>query len=499
MRSIYYCIAWTGSSMIYIALFAAFVGYVSGQVTDLQLGATGTPVTYTWLESGFVYIDDKAWYPITTVTNQFQKATSVFISLPDQGGNLYDSPSNVFLAPRVKDRVTNGNNKRTFSVKLQQANDSTCSKQWRIPQYLTNKVQVSWMVVQQGAYQISGGHQFIIGEGGLTRADASSTATVNNGNAIRLWFPENCLNVSGSCTHNGADANRGAIAQLQTDNNKIDGGREFFLYIRVRVVFSRHIQLVLIPHSSTTASIFTITTPETGAYMVFDTPLNIRCLEKAVFETAIFTPVTSDAKFVNYQNTYLYPPGLYGGLSTVSLVDATVLRQFSNGINSGNFITQEDQCAEEQTVHTAQETAFIVVLGEIASTPTTECKVSFGGVETNAPTRAPTATPTVNPTASPTRSPTFAPTRAPTLNPTNTPTRPPTFAPTTAPTATPTQSPTSNPTHNPTVAPTTNPTVNPTFAPTLSPTHNPTTSAPTGQCSDAELEVTFRKAPKGAR
>ena len=458
---------------MHLAVIAAIIGYVSGQVTDLQIGTTGAPVTYTWLESGFVYIDDKAWYPITTVTNQFQKATSVFISLPDQGGTLYDSPSNVFLAPRVKNRVTNANNKRTFSVKLQQANDSTCSKQWRIPQYLTNKVQVSWMVVQQGAYQISGGHQFIIGEGSLTRADASSTATIGNGNAIRLWFPEKCLNVSGPCTHSGTDARRGAITQLQTDNNKIDGGREFFLYIRIRVTFSRHIQLVLIPHSSTTASIFTITTPETGAYMVFDTPLNIRCLEKAVFETALFTPVTSTAKFVNYQNTYLYPPGLYGGLSTVSLVDATVLRQFSNGINSGNFITQEDQCAEEQTVHTAEETAFIVVLGEIASTPTIECKVSFGGLDTNAPTRAPTRTPTLSPTP--------IPTATPTLTPTSTPTRNPTLAPTL------------NPTLNPTRAPTLNPTLNPTLAPTPNPTLNPTTAAPTGECSDAELEVVFRR------
>ncbi|CAE7519397.1 Htp1, partial [Symbiodinium microadriaticum] len=466
-------------TMLYLTILAALLACASAQVTDLQL--SGASVSYIWLESGFVYIDDRQWYPISTVTSQFTKATSVFISLPDQGGTLYDSPSNVFLAPRVKNRMTQSDNKRTFSVKLQQANDSFCSKQWRIPQYLTDKVQVSWMVVQRGAYEISGGHQFIIGEGNMTRADGSSTATVANGNAIRLWFPENCMGVAGSCTHSGTDSNRGAVAQLQTDNNQIDNGREFFLYIRIRVVFSRHIQLVLIPHSSIASSIFTVTTPEIGAYIVFDTPLNIRCLEKAVFETAIFFPVTSTARFINYQNTYLYPPGLYGGLSTVSLVDATVLRQFSNGINSGNFITQEDQCAEEQTIHTAEETAYIIVLGEIATTPTTECKVSFGGVETFSPTHTPTGDPTRMPTPVPTRTPTTTPTRSPTS------------APSPVPSATPTRAPTRSPTNAPTFSPTRNPTVAPTNAPTHNPTVNPTTAAPTGQCAGTELEATFRK------
>ena len=373
-------------SLALLSTLLGFCSYVLGQVTDLQLSE---PVSYIWLEIGYIFIDDADWTVVTTVSDEFQKPTSVFISLPDQGGSLYDSPTNIFLAPRVRNRVTNSGNTRSFEVKLQQANDSYCSKEWRVPAFLPRPVSVSWMVVQRGVYEVSGGHQFIIDEGPLTRADASSTATVENGNAIRLWFPENCSSVVGPCTHSGADEDRGAVTQLQTDNNKVDGGREFFLYIRIRVTFSRHIQLVLIPHSSIDPSIFTITTPETGAYMVFDTPLNIRCLEKAVFETAIFTPVTSNAKFVNYQNTYLYPPGLYGGLSTVSLVDATVLRQFSNGINSGNFITQEDQCAEEQTVHTAEETAYIIVVGEIASTPTIECKVTFNSF-TDQPTSAPT-------------------------------------------------------------------------------------------------------------
>ena len=365
------------------ALVAGICSFTSAQVTDLILD---TAVTNNWLEVGFIDIDDREWTTISTTSTGWMKDTTVFVSLPDIGGNTFDDPSNTFLAPRVKSKVTEVDNSRTFQVKLQQGNDSFCSKEFYVPQYLSSKVQVSWMVVQQGAYELDNA-MFIIGEGDMTRTDADSTATVENGNAIRIWYPENCTGVVGYCTHNGTTL--GAVAQLQTDNNKIDNDQEFFLYVRIRVIFSRHIQLVLVPHSSTDPSIFAISTPETAGYIVFDTPLNIQCLEKMVFETEIYTPVTSTAINVNYQNTYLYPPGLYGSISTVSLVDATVLRQFGNGINSGNFITQEDQCAEEQTIHTAEETAYIIVVGEVVSTPTLQCQVTFTGV-VSSPTLAPT-------------------------------------------------------------------------------------------------------------
>jgi hypothetical protein len=445
--------------MMYLTVASALLAltsFVSAQVTDLQ-SASGTAVNRIWLEAGFVYIDDRSWTPIVSSSKEWAKPTSVFISLPDIGGNLYNSPTNKFLAPRVKSKVTNGDNSRSFLVKLQQANDSACSKQWYVPQFLSTKVQISWMIVEQGVYSL-GSRMFIIGEGNMTRANADATATIANGNAIRIWYPENCLGVAGSCEHPGTDAARGAVTQLQTDNNKING-REFFLYVRIKVVFSRHIQLVLIPHSSATSSIFTITTKEIVAYMIFETPVNMKCLEKMVFETNVYSAVVSSTAInVNYANTYLYPPGLFGGLSTVSLTDATVLRQFNNGINSGNFITQEDQCFDEQTIHTTAETAFTIVVGEIAGVNTLTCKVKFEGVETFAPTFAPTNKPT---TANPTAAPTFAPTQKPTLNPTQ--------------------------------KPTLNPTANPTLNPTLAPTLNPTTAAPTGVCSDAELEVTFRK------
>jgi predicted RecA/RadA family phage recombinase len=511
-------------------------------------------VDHIWFETGTDQLNDRNWLTITTINKDWMKNVVVFISLPDIGGELYTE--GVFLAPKLKNIFVNGDNTVSFDVKLVQANDSFCSKQWYKPTYLASDVAISYLVIEQGAYSLLG-NDFIVGEGPITRLNADPVATVQNGNAVRIFYPENCDGdtTNTPCLHSGLDANRGAITQLQTSVNTIDGGRDFFLYVRVRVVFSRHIQLVLIPHSSASSSIFTISNPETVAYLVFDTPLTLSCAEGLVFETHIFTPVTSTKILVDYQNTYVAPPGLFGAISTTSLTDATVLRQFNNGINTGNFITQEDQCFDEQTIHTASETAYVIVIGKVdgasanlrccslnADDPAVAVTESPTNMPSAAPSTAPSAAPTVSPTTSapttnptpkgsdaptafpsqfptayptnkpspapPTNMPTATPTAFPSQFPTAYPTSKPSASPTASPTAMPTFGPTATPTASPTFGPTATPTVTPTAFPSATPTTSPTgipsseptqTSAPTGQCTDAKIPFKVTKTSSSRR
>ena len=458
---------------------------------DLQ---TMTSVAHTWFEVAFTSIDDRRWYTVTTQNKDWVKNAVVFVSLPDIGGPTYDDPSNVFLAPKLRNIVRNGDNSVSFDVKLTQANDSACSKEWHVPSFLSEEIKLAWLVIEEGAYSLNGDDVFI-GSGPITRADADPVATIENGNAVRLFYPSNCSGVIGTCVHSGSDETRGAITQLQTSVNTIDNGKDFFLYVRIRVVFARHIQLVLNPHSSSDSSIFTISTPETVAYMVFNTPFSVNCIEGVAFETNKYSPVTSDRISVNYVYTYDYAPGLFGSISTVSLTDATVLRQFSNGVNSGNFITQEDQCFDEQTIHTAQETAYVLVIGEVVGSPDDLiCYTSFGGDQSStpsseAPTIKPTSAPTVNPTSAPSSTPTYAPTEHPTAHPS--------LFPTAYPTAHPSLSPTANPSAHPTASPTAYPSLFPTAYPTSSPTAHPThTAAPTTECVNAKIPFKVTKSSR---
>ena len=241
---------------------------------------------------------------------------------------------------------------------------------------------------------------------------------------------------------------------------------DFFLSVRSKIILSRHIQLVLSPHSSFDSTLYEIDTPETVAYFIFPAPLKMNCLEGMLFETHIYSTVTSVAIKVPFDFTYDYPPGLFGMLgSTVSIVDSTTLRTFGRTNSSASFITQEDQCTDEQTVHTSPELAFTFIVGELHdSISDIRCYVRFSTAETFPPTSSPTIVPTMSPTRTPTVTPTFTPSTMPTTTPT------------TVPTTVPTTTPTANPSVTPTADPTDGPTFSPTVVPTSGPSHTPTTS-----------------------
>lgn len=416
---------------------------------------TEQDVTHSWFEVGFKSISDSAWTTITTRNDGWagDRDVVVFVSLPSLGGALHTE--GLMVGPKLQqEAVRNPDNTFTFTVKLVQANDSFCLRNWSTPTLL-GEIQLSWMVVEKGAYFLDG-HSMIIDSGNINRVDNSGSATVANGNAVRLNYPVGCDGDNSlSCTTTDVSdrTQLGALQQLQTSVNTVDGDKDLFLSVRTRIINIRHIQLVMYPHSSTDPAYFELTTPEVVGYFVF-AAFDFVCAESMVFETAIHEGVTSDAIYVPYKNHFDYNPGLFGTLgTTISLIDATTIRSFNSSTIGSNFITQEDQCVTEQTDHTTSERVFTMVVGEVrGSSSNFSCNIMFNS-----------ATSTVLPSSSPSSEPSPLPT------------------------VTPTSSPTATPTSSPTVAPTTRPTLSPSEA---------QTATPTGACNAAEFEVKFTKTPK---
>lgn len=391
-------------------------------------------LTHLWFEVGFVFVSDLNWATVTTNNMEWEESVSVFFSLPSFGGSHYTEGE--MVAPKMQQQATkNGDNTYTFSVKLVHANDSFCNNIWTTPTYI-GETQISWMVMEEGAYFLDG-NSMIVGSGEISRVDDSGSATVDNGNAVRLDYPIGCEgDFSASCatTDVSSRAELGALQQLQTSINTVDDGKELFLSVRTRIINLRHIQLVLFPHSSTVPSYFEITTPEIVAYFVFAS-FEFVCAENMVFETSIHEGVTSAPIHVAFIHKFDYVPGLYGALgSTVSLVDATTIRSFNSTISGSHFITQEDQCVTEQSDHITAERVFTMVVGEVkGSSSSFSCNVVFNsGAVTSTPTSIPSSAPSSNPSRNPTAYPTLVPSAVPT--------NVPSYHPSAAETATPTES-----------------------------------------------------------
>jgi hypothetical protein len=167
-------------------VFFLLASYVMSQPIDRQLQAV---VDHDWFEVGVDNIDDRTWTTITTLSTAWERTAAVFISLPDIGGELYTE--GIFLAPKLKNIMRNGDNTVSFDVKLVQANDSFCSKQWYVPAYLPSKVRIFWTVMEHGVYTLNNS-MLIVSDGNITRNNSDSIATVQNENAVRLFYPTNC-------------------------------------------------------------------------------------------------------------------------------------------------------------------------------------------------------------------------------------------------------------------------------------------------------------------
>jgi len=312
---------------------------------------------------------------------------------PDEHGVLFIPP----IVPKMNGRpVHNEDGTFTFEFKLVFPNDSYCSKEWFVPTTPPTPVylDVAWMLGPEGAYNLLMNHtdenfntNFIIGSGEITRASAEPIATNSNGNAIQLTYPTGCVTEEDYCTvHELA----GCIQQLQTSVNTVDNGRDLFLSVRAWQVKLRSVWFVLVPHDSHDASYFEITTPETVAYVVFPTESFAVCHDGLTFETRTFFNVTSYPIALDYVFEYDYAPGVFGMLGSVhSFVDSTTLSVYDRTTTNSIFITKEDQCTTEQTVHTTKETVHVLIVGESAdSERLLQCNIKLTpGVPSSAPTQ----------------------------------------------------------------------------------------------------------------
>ena len=391
-----------------------------------------------WLEGGFTDAGDQEWVSISSSHDSFENAV-VFISLPDIAGETSDDGYPAI--PRVRNVVNNAG-AVSFDVKLYQANDSFCLKTWIVPVAISPPVRVSWMVVEKGAWNVSGAF-FMVDSGDITR---KNSVVSDDDNFHRYDYPVGCVSSTESCLFadpppgDDADYYLGAILQLQTLVN------DRLLIPRLKVIRKRFMRVVLQPHDSLTSSYYEIPDAEEVAYMAFETNISIACVEGMSFETWAYRDVTNVKLDVEFDYFYATPPGLFGLIGTsTSLTDSTGLRAFGRTQGSASIITQEDQCVDEETEHTTGETVYAFISGlqnlELACT---KCAVKFKPEPTYAPSALPTTTPTVTPTVVPSSAPTFSPTHAPTMP-----------GDTVIPTATPTATPTASPTHTPTLSPTT--------------------------------------------
>jgi hypothetical protein len=426
-------------------------------------------VDHVFVSVGFTYIDDTQWFDITTLANQFVKDAIVLVTIPQI------TTSAPGVVKMKKPATLNADKTYSWSMKIVQPNDSFCSKQWYVPAFLA-PLQVAWMVFELGSYTVNG-FQFIAGKGNVWRRSWTTSATFANGNLVPIYFPTGCVTATDFCVLSAT--NRGGINLLQTDNNVKEVGKTLYLSVRAKIIDQRRGQWVLIPHDVSTADVaYHVMGNETLGYLVYQTGVKIECFEKMIWETAVDTSVNYIPKTLTYQNTYDYPPGLFGIVGTITSLCDTILKSSNWQTTSGTFSINEDQCVTEESRHITPETVYLVVVGEKQSTTSTyQCYVNFNSA----------LDPTPVPTQYPTRSPSTEPTTLPTFVPSASPTRSPTFSPSSAPTFTPSHSPTFSPSSAPSNSPSTNPSVAPTFSPSSSPSRAPTagaSAAPTSMCSN---------------
>lgn len=314
-----------------------------------------------WIEGGFVRAGDQEWVTFSTILDTFVNA-AVFVSLPDIPGET--SSEGYPAIARIRNVVSTG--QVSFDVKLYQANDSFCLKNWTIPQAIDPPVGLSWIAVERGAYNLTGA-VFMIGDGEITRNVA---APYNLSNRHEFFFPSGCdsNDPAKPCEYNpGSDV--GIIIQLQTTVN------ERLLISRVfssnGISENNMVTLVLQTHDSPDPNYYHVGDPEELAFMTYMNDLDISCVERLSFETTKYDGVTHFKKEVTFANSYTLPPGIYGTIATArSLADSTGLRAFGRTVNSAKFITQEDQCFDEETQHTT---------GELVSTHSHNCYSSHDG------------------------------------------------------------------------------------------------------------------------
>jgi hypothetical protein len=382
----YYLLLLTAALCVSSVSAVDCVDAVESSVTNM---ITNTIQEDIWIEGGFARAGDTEWIPVSTILDTFINA-AVFVSLPEIPG---DTSNDGYPAiAHIRNVVSTG--QVSFEVRLFQANDSFCLKTWSVPQAIDPPVSLSWLVAERGAFNLSG-NVFMIGDGNITRATA---APYHISNRHVFDFPSGCDAPGRPCEYQSID-DVGIITQLQTTVN------ERLLIARVfssaGVSKNNSVILVLQTHDSPDPSYYEVNSPELLAFMTYINNIDVSCVERLSFETTKYDGVTHFRMDVNFINTYTLPPGIYGTIATArSLADSTGLRAFGRTVTGASFITQEDQCFDEETQHTTGELVYTLVVGERSAIGCSVCKAVFTP-DTSEPTPAPSGAPSEAPSSQP--------------------------------------------------------------------------------------------------
>jgi hypothetical protein len=386
-------------------------------------------VNHTWMEIGYVNLTDTEWTTVTTTVNNLNpnndRQISVFMSLPEYGGPTATEgwPMVVKMNGRAQ-KLNNGH--YTFQARLVQPNDSFCPHIWWTPKP-SPTLNIGWLIVEEGVYNVTTS-MLQFGSGEITRDNSEPMLKYDTPS---LYHAKYVMNYTTGCNPDDLDAvcefvekvsdfepvsvpyknvlvtysstgwsHLGATNQLQTSINKVpDGsGKELWMNTRVRHVFPDRIVMMLAVHSvfvnydnpgalkgpynynfTLYPDYADIHTPEIASYFVWEKNMRLTCIEGLVMETSIQFPITDQALRMNYFYDFETTPGLFGMIGTLNSVgDTTSLRVFNRSKTGANYITQEDQCTDEEENHQTAESAFTMVVGKAADVlGDTHCFIAY--------------------------------------------------------------------------------------------------------------------------
>jgi hypothetical protein len=452
------------------------------------------------LEVGFFTINMNTWTTAEVTYTNF-KDPVVFLSLPDVPGETAEDGASTSL--RINNTkltyVDESTSYFQFDAKSFNVNTSFCTLAndfYTVADLTLSPSLIGWLVVEKGMFSIEN-RGFIIGTGTITLANSDIKGDPTNHHTIHTPM---CFG-DVQCTIDVDAPNILTIAQIQT--------LRVNRYMLIRGI-SRSVTSVtyaLQPHDSLDLNGYVVPPPgEDFAWILFERGVTISCIENLAIESYRYG-LSSNKVSVTYANTFTEPPAIFGQIQTLNGRDSVGLRAFNLDVNGGDFITQEDKCAKEETIHVFAEQTSVLIIGRISTIGSTKCGATFNGTAapsfsptaspTTTPTSRPTAVPTASPTSSPTAAPTAEPSAVPTAVPSETPTMTPSFSPTASPTTTPTSEPTAVPTASPTSSPSAAPTAEPSAVPTAVPSETPTMTpsfSPTASPTTTPTSRTYRSA-----
>ena len=405
---------------------------------------TGLPLSSPWMEYGHVLVSDHSWTTISSKKSDFGKAI-VLMGLTDV------MPQFVLTTQTVSTVGV-----ATFRVKFSQENpNSTVCPGWALMPSLPY-IRVPYAIFEEGAFDVSG-HYFMTRSGPIARKYASPVSSIQ-----RFEFSENCPD---ACQFSAIDV-VGVVSQLQSYvNNRI-------AVIRVIATAKKFARLLLQTHDSPITDNTILPFNETVGVLAFQFSDPLYCTGGFSMGLKQVKGVTHVPSYVSFGISFVTPPAVMGSISAQGINDFVELRVANKTAFGARLHAGEDQCADEEVVHSNLETVHLLTLGEVYSNP--QLRVDCGVLYDSSLSKAPTS----EPTSEPTRVPTRVPTSAPSMLPTATPTQTPTCAPSASPTHTPTTEPTSNPTLSPTAVPSAMPSLHPTNIPSAVPSPAPS-SLPT--------------------